>query len=311
MQLVGPVLGPVFGGALSQAFGWRSTFICLAVFCGAVVVPLLAVLVPETHQFKVLRSLQKQQPGVTLKIMEAETILNAKPVLQGPWVAVGYLLESGILPYALVTMMIFGILIASLTEWPAQMSTAPYSMNEAIMGISYLANGLGGLFSSPVGGKVSDFTAARHPGILEARLLGNTAIAAFIMPVGCLLYGWSLQEKTHLVAPLVGHFLIGAASAGWMPGFYGYVSSVKQANAGAASAAGQFVMFVTAGSLVLVSVSAVHKMGIGPYFTLLAGLQFLLAAVAACCIWKQFRLQNRQRQHEAAGPKPARNLHTS
>ncbi|WIA23200.1 hypothetical protein OEZ86_010089 [Tetradesmus obliquus] len=50
--LVGPVIGPLVGGALSQTFGWRSTFIFLAVCCG-VMVPLL-VMVPETQQYLVL-----------------------------------------------------------------------------------------------------------------------------------------------------------------------------------------------------------------------------------------------------------------
>jgi MFS family permease len=29
---VGPILGPLIGGALAHAFGWRSCFIALAIF---------------------------------------------------------------------------------------------------------------------------------------------------------------------------------------------------------------------------------------------------------------------------------------
>ena len=32
--LIGPIVGPLLGGGLAQAFGWRSTFICLTVFAG-------------------------------------------------------------------------------------------------------------------------------------------------------------------------------------------------------------------------------------------------------------------------------------
>lgn len=68
LQLVGPLLGPLLGGVLSQVWGWRSTFICLVVFCGGVVAPLLAVLVPETHQYRVVRSLSRTDPAAAKMI---------------------------------------------------------------------------------------------------------------------------------------------------------------------------------------------------------------------------------------------------
>eukprot|EP00775_Hariotina_reticulata_P008932 gene8932-9109_t len=269
--LVGPLLGPVLGGGLSQAFGWRSTFICLAVFCGVVVVPLLLAVVPETHQYMVIRRLQKSQPELAKRIAEADSVLATPPVLHGPWVALKYLFEPEIVPFALVTMITFGTMFASLTEWPGQMVAAPYSLSQAMIGISYLAMGVAGFVGSPIGGRVSDITAARYPQVPEGRLMFNAAVAATVMPVGCLVYGWTLHSSTHIVAPLVGHFLIGVASAAWLPGMFGYISSIKQANAAAASAAVQFSMFVVAGALILASVNAVKVLGIGPYFTLLAG----------------------------------------
>jgi predicted MFS family arabinose efflux permease len=33
-----------------QVWGWRSTFICLTIAAGVVVLPMLMLVVPETHQ---------------------------------------------------------------------------------------------------------------------------------------------------------------------------------------------------------------------------------------------------------------------
>lgn len=55
-------------------------------------------------------------------------------------------------------------------------------------------------------------------------------------------------------------------------------------------------MFVLSGVLILVSVYAVSAMGIGPFFTLLAGLQLIVAAVAAVCIARDFRRAKSQQQ---------------
>jgi MFS family permease len=48
-MMLGPILGPVLGGGLSQALGWRATFVALVIYGGAILVALFFLL-PETHQ---------------------------------------------------------------------------------------------------------------------------------------------------------------------------------------------------------------------------------------------------------------------
>lgn len=79
-----------------------------------------------------------------------------------------------------------------------------------------------------------------------------------------------------------------------------YISTVKQANASAAAAVVNCGMFVLSGVLILVSVYAVNAMGIGPFFTLLAGLQLLVAAVAAACVARDFRRAKSQQKPPTA-----------
>ena len=52
-------------------------------------------------------------------------------------------------------------------------------------------------------------------------------------------------------APLAAHFVIGFASAAYLPGLFGYVSSIKQATAAAAAASINLAMFSAAGVLII------------------------------------------------------------
>lgn len=49
--LVGPILGPVIGGAIATGFGWRATFVFL-VIVAAILLVLLFFFVPETLPYK-------------------------------------------------------------------------------------------------------------------------------------------------------------------------------------------------------------------------------------------------------------------
>ncbi len=47
------------GGALSQAYGWRATFVLLTIMLAPVLL-LAVVFIPETHHFYALRRVEKQ-----------------------------------------------------------------------------------------------------------------------------------------------------------------------------------------------------------------------------------------------------------
>jgi hypothetical protein len=76
-------------GGLSHAFGWRSCFIALTCFAGALVLPSLALLVPETHQHRVIKALQAKDPAAAGCIKERESILSEEPVFHAPWMPLG------------------------------------------------------------------------------------------------------------------------------------------------------------------------------------------------------------------------------
>jgi len=118
----------------------------------------------------------------------------------------------------------------------------------------------------------------------------STLSTLLIMPPSLLLYGWALDFKTNLAACLIGQFFIGAGCASYLPGIFGYLSAIKQSAAGAASAAVQTSMFSSAGILIIVSSVAVNAIGMGPFFSILAGLQVIFSLAAVVLImWQRKR----------------------
>ena len=287
--LFGPILGPLIGGAIAQAFGWRSTFITLIVLGGAILLPLVAVFVPETQQYRILMRMHALDPSAALAMKENEEILNEPPVFHAPWVPLKYIVEPEITPHVIVLLITFGAMFASLTEFPVMMAAEPYNLSATMIGVAYLPMGVAGLVGSPIGGMLSDHTAAAHPDEPEARLIHNTALTLLFMGPGLLLFGWSLQYTTALAAPLIGHFMIGIASAFYLPGIFGYISTLKQSAAGAACGMVQAMMFMSAGVLIIVSSIVVNAIGMGPFFSILAGCHATVTAVAYVLIWRKRR----------------------
>ena len=58
-MLIGPVIAPIIGGFLSDAFGWRSTFVLLAILTTPIFVYII-IFLPETHHWLVLQKIKEK-----------------------------------------------------------------------------------------------------------------------------------------------------------------------------------------------------------------------------------------------------------
>jgi predicted MFS family arabinose efflux permease len=125
--------GPLVGGALSAAFGWRSTFLLLAALCG-LLGALLCAFLPETHQHFTLKRLSDKDPARVASMPEAACVLAAKPHFQPPWAVLRYLYSSVYAPYMLANAWAHACLFAYLSLWPVLMAAAPHNLNEAAIG---------------------------------------------------------------------------------------------------------------------------------------------------------------------------------
>eukprot|EP00877_Chromochloris_zofingiensis_P010563 jgi/Chrzof1/5760/Cz16g14240.t1 len=220
--LVGPILGSLIGGGLSQAFGWRSTFVALVIAAGLAFILILACY-RETHQYLVLKQHVSthsiaENGNVIAKVVVTEAPTIQKPVFMAPWGPLKFLVEADVAPHALVAIVVFSCMFISLTELPVSLAAPPYSLSEGMIGVCYLPIGVAGFLASMGGGWVSDLAARRYPTVPEARLTGSATIGVIVLaPIGFLMYGWTFQYRTHLAGPLIAHAIIGVTCSIYLP----------------------------------------------------------------------------------------------
>lgn len=277
--LIGPVAGPVLGGFLCQTFGWRSTFILLVVMAVSVL-PLLLLVVPETHQYKVLQRLERENPAAAAAIEEAAAITASPPVFRKPWAPLSSLFGASCITHCLISMLAFGSWFAVLGEMAGTLAHAPYSLSQSLIGLSFVPMGIAGMIASPLGGLLADKAAAAAPGAKFARLKWGTGFALVVMPAGLVLFGCGLQFQLHIVVPFMGSIITAVASFAYMPGYFSFLANSYQQQAASVTGAAQAALFAMAGVIFQSASAGVAAWGPAAYFSLLAGLQALLALVA-------------------------------
>lgn len=76
---------PLAGGALANAFGWRSTFAALATSDCLFGLTLFLAMRQETHQRFLLQRLAKTDPDKAAAIVERDIIMAAPTRFEAPW----------------------------------------------------------------------------------------------------------------------------------------------------------------------------------------------------------------------------------
>ncbi|KAH8717473.1 MFS transporter OpS2 [Beauveria bassiana] len=241
--LLGPLFAPIIGGALSQAFGWKSTMWFLAIY-GGVIVVMLTLLLPET-----LARREAAQPPPPPALISGDdtaaaaaslrrlstresTALHAKKFTSAIYRFIFAPLKVLLIlrfPPVLITVILaafaFGSLFVMNITVQQQFAKPPYSYPELTVGLLYIPSGLGYIVGSLVGGRWLDYIMAREAvkanryndkGKLvylpEDRLRENAWMAVTVYPCGLLLFGWTINYGVMWLAPAAGAFVFGITS---------------------------------------------------------------------------------------------------
>ncbi|KAJ6787282.1 hypothetical protein PWT90_01703 [Aphanocladium album] len=313
--LLGPLFAPIIGGALSQAFGWKSTMWFLVIY-GGVIVLMLILLLPET--------LARETPPVTdaaalTRLTTRESAkLHTKKFATGvnrfifsPLKVLLFLRFPPVLITVILAAFAFGSLFVMNITIQQQFAKPPYSYPQLTVGLLYIPSGLGYIFGSLFGGRWLDYIMAREAvkakrydekGKLiylpEDRLRENAWIAVTVYPCGLLLFGWTVNYGIMWLAPAVGAFIFGIASMLVFSAATTMLTEFIRKRSSAGVAVNNFVRNIL--SCIGTIVAAPWLTAIGPGWVFTATALFCLTISYVCVFLLQRNAQRWRKVMESA-----------
>ncbi|CAG8960000.1 hypothetical protein HYFRA_00013188 [Hymenoscyphus fraxineus] len=286
--ILGPAVGPIIGGYVAQAYGWRWIFWVLSIALGVVTVVAFLTLT-ETYAPVLLERKAERirfETGDSRYKSKLESDLRRRDLLRTSFLRPVKLLIF----YPIVTVMclyyaaLYGILYLLFSTYSFLYSDV-YGFTTSANGLVFVAGGLGTLLGLGYVGRLSDRDVKKRveagsPNTPEDRLSPIITIpGALSFPLGLFLYGWSAEKHIHWIVPQIGTAITGFGSiiifitiqTYLIDAFEKYAASVFGANAIIRGTAGAFIPLVGPGMY--------HRLGYGWGNSVLAFVSLFFAVV--------------------------------
>ncbi|KAI4910654.1 hypothetical protein J4E90_006909 [Alternaria incomplexa] len=214
--VLGPAIGPVIGGYLAPAAGWRWTFWIMAIACG--VMTLVSILfVRESYPYVLLeRSAQRLRKETgNLRLRSA---LDTEKTPRSLFVfsitrPLKLLLSPIVFLLSLYAAIVYSYLYLCFTAFEI-VFYGQYSFSSGEAGLATLGIGIGSVLRCVICGvaanAVSKILTAKHGGDPKPEYrLPPMIPGGLCTPIGLFWYGWSAQARVHWIVPIVGTVFIG------------------------------------------------------------------------------------------------------
>ncbi|OLN87205.1 putative transporter C1529.01-like protein 3 [Colletotrichum chlorophyti] len=211
--LLGPCIGPVAGGYLIQAAGWRWVY-WLVTILGGIFIPLSFFMMKETFAPVLLERkaarLRKEtgNPNLRSKLQtEGTTMDKFKFAIVRPLKLL--FITPIVTLMALYVAITYGILYLLITTF-SFVYRDYYGFDEGTVGLTFLPAGIGMMIGVVAGGVLADFIVKKNQakGIAhrpEVRLSPGLAMpCGIILPLGLFIYGWTTEKGVHYIVPMLG-----------------------------------------------------------------------------------------------------------
>ena len=284
-QMLADFISPIAGSYIAQRLGWRWAIWLAVIVLGFFSLLLLTVL-RETYAVTLLKRKAKrlQESSTDNKTYRSkhQAHVDASTVLDSAIKPMVILSQSPILLLAMIymatTYALVSLIIATLTE--TMQSTYPTVFSRGSIGLTFLSLAIGNTISLIFYSLTSDRYVAKQRKAKgddfkpEARLV-HLLLAAVILPLAFLMYGWSLVSHVHYIVPLIGTCAAGfSLTLSALPAET-YVVDVYEIHSASAIAAGVILRAIAGAFLPLIGSPLYQSIGFGWGNSVLA----LMAAV--------------------------------
>jgi multidrug resistance protein len=285
--LLGPCIGPVAGGYLTQAAGWRWVF-WLIVILGGVCVPVAFFALQESYAPLILqrkaRRLQKATGNPALRSM----LTTGSPTEELKLAIVRPLKLLFTTPIITLTSLYvaitYGILYLLITTF-SYVYSGQYHFGEGTVGLSFIPAGLGMMIGVVTFGMISDMMVKRtqasglehKPEIRIKPVL--TIPCGVALPIGLFIYGWTADKKVHWIVPMIGVVIFTAGLMGVMMCIQNYLLDSYPQYAASVTAALTVLRSILGALLPLGGLQMYEALGIGWGNSLLAFISLALIPI--------------------------------
>ncbi|KAF5634212.1 multidrug resistant protein [Fusarium sp. NRRL 52700] len=287
--LLGPCIGPLAGGYMVEAIGWRWVFWLIAILTGFIAA-LCYFAAPETYAPTLLRAkaakLKKETGNQDLYSILDKDGLTPKQRLSNASIRPMRMLFTHLPVFilSLYVAIVYGVLYLMFSTFTFVFAQQ-YGFGTGTIGLAYLPTGIGMLFGTMVFGVMTDIVIKKKieqngKTVPEDRLPIWMTLPSGLLIVGALFwYGWAADQNVHWIVPMIGVALFCFGLMGIMMCLQTYLVDAYITYAASAVAAMTVLRSLAGAMLPLAGLSMYDDLGLGWGNSILAFLALALVPV--------------------------------